>query len=256
MVNEADWSRGSHLHGFSRFRSDALPNFLDDLDARASIGLPDAVCDHVQDSFRQIRRTFEDLPKSSFLQRFGGMFEQMEQAYVEWNKVGGESDAAKSERRLKMSTLRDRRRKLARLWPEDQLLLMSEFDYSLVDSLYTPLIELTNDHAGIFGNLKSAIARFRGYKSIDKSAKSTDWRRRRFVSCVSSRVYLNALNKTTREELVDWLDKNLGSRQDSDVAKFLASMDRSFVGMDTTVFRSGNTSVLISFLEKLLRDIR
>lgn len=163
---EANRRRGTPMHGLQQFGSDALSQFLSDLNTLTNGGLEPSQCKSVVRALSDIEQRTSRLPPNSFVRRMWDKFPPFREAYERWNEKDTDRSAqAVAHRKEKRVELRNAKAALYNQFNSDQMKLEEELDgYDLVHDLYKPFEQLVNDHPKLFPELASAVTRYRRFR--------------------------------------------------------------------------------------------
>ncbi|WP_439372677.1 hypothetical protein [Bradyrhizobium sp. DASA03120] len=161
MRTDEPLRRNTPAWAMDRFRSDALPRFLDDLAPVSETGISEAECQRVRATLNQFTDHASWLPDGGVFRRaIWQHLQDFHDLYSKWNDVQGTDDASRALRFEIIREIRGCRNRLAKAVRVNSHLLNKELDLKLVDAYYKSLGDLVRAAPRLFLKLSEAVARY------------------------------------------------------------------------------------------------
>ncbi len=155
--------RGTPLWSLNRFRSDLLPNLLDDLATAEKPGLLDAHCDEVKRALDRMVNQAAGIPDGGFLSLRPTIWEALrdfETTYHEWNSVSGNHEMAQKHRNTARQKLRKKLNRFSTRIRFNQHVLSENLDLRFIEACHQAMADLVVAVPTIFLELGKAVARY------------------------------------------------------------------------------------------------
>ena len=158
---KVDNTRGSMLWSFNFFRTNLLTSLLNDLYSLESSGLEDDICNKIQASLEYFGNAATEIPRGGFMT--GPIYKDIEKfanLYEEWNKIKGEDEESRRERRAARQKLKKQRQIITDKARQLQYELDNNLDQKLLQSGYDAIGDLTTLVPDLLNNLTQSFNEF------------------------------------------------------------------------------------------------
>jgi len=156
-----DNTRGSMLWSFNFFRINILTSLLNDLYDLESEGLEDEICEKVQASLEYFGNAATDIPQGGFMT--GPIYKDIgkfTETYIDWNKIKGNDDESREERRAIRLKLKKHRQTITNKARRLQYELDNNLDQKLLEAGYRAIGDLTTLVPDLLNNLTQSFNEF------------------------------------------------------------------------------------------------